>query len=344
MKRFISLILMFFYIFATNACMAGELYTIKNAKLYNVTSQVSNVILKNNYLIKTTNPIFAVSEYNTKNYVSIVLTPDNNNVLCYIDTNEFTKNMSNAIIKNFSKQGLNYEKTSNTNIEQQSQKLVDEVLSAGFTEYSFDTPSNQSNQVTLNSNSDSFSGYVSKAGNGTLLQVYLQNAINTQTASKGDEVIAVLKEDWRKNNSVIAPQGSVVYGTISDAEPARSFMRDAKVEIDFNKIITPENKVYQIKTESVNFDVSSGENKFKKVAGNALGVAAAGAIVGLLGTLIFGGDNRNYGKSALIGAGVGAGLTMATNAVQKGEDAEIPSFTDLEIKIVEDINVMINNK
>ena len=68
----------------------------------------------------------------------------------------------------------------------------------------------------------------------------------------------------------------------------------------------------------------------------------AGTLVALLGTLMFGGDARSYGKSALIGAGTGAGIAVISNVVQRGENAEIPSYTELELKVLKDVDVIIN--
>ena len=89
-------------------------------------------------------------------------------------------------------------------------------------------------------------GYVDKVVVGSKIKTYLQTPINTANASKGDVVKAVLTEDWMYNGHLVAPQGSVVIGTLSNAGHATYGSQNGSVSINFNQLITPENKVYNI--------------------------------------------------------------------------------------------------
>ena len=137
---------------------------------------------------------------------------------------------------------------------------------------------------------------------------------------------------------MIAPQGSVVYGTLTKAEHARHGMRNGGVVIDFNKLVTPDGKSYNLVTQPVDFDVTN-EGKLKSATGKFVSAAAVGALTGLLWALL---GDHNYGKSAAIGAGVAGGISEVSSVTEKGVDAEIPSYTELEIQVEQNINVIVN--
>ena len=194
------------------------------------------------------------------------------------------------------------------------------------------------NVQQLETNQNSLKGSVAQIASGTTLNVYLQTAINTSTANKGDQIIAVLMKDLTYNGNVVFPQGSLIYGTLTKAVHASYGSRNGKVTINFNQIVTPENKTYNISTEKIDFNVSN-DGKVTSVVSNA----AVGALVGALGGLVYaalsGGD---LGTAAAIGAGVGAGGALVGSTVEKGVDAEIPSFTEMDITLTRPINVTIS--
>ena len=166
----------------------------------------------------------------------------------------------------------------------------------------------------------------------------MQNAINTATAAKGDRVIAVLTNSIKYNGLEVAPQGSLVYGYLSKARPATYGSRNGRVVIIFNQLVTPDNKVYDISTEEIDFTVSN-EGKIGESVKNAAAKAAAGAVVGLLFGLLSGGDH--VGRSVAIGAGVGAGSSIIYSSAERGVDAEIPSFTEMELTLTQPLNITV---
>ena len=136
------------------------------------------------------------------------------------------------------------------------------------------------------SNSKSLKGYVAQLGAGTKIQAYLQDAINTATASKGDQVVAVISSNLTYNGIVIAPQGSIIYGSMTKARNATYGSRNGRVIINFNRIVTPENKIYDISTEEIDFAVTN-DGKIKESIGNAVAGAAVGALLGFFLGLYF---------------------------------------------------------
>ena len=136
----------------------------------------------------------------------------------------------------------------------------------------------------------------------------------------------------------VAPQGSILYGSLIKARPATYGSRNGRVVISFTQLVTPENKVYDISTEEIDFAVSN-EGKVGNSLKSAAGAAVAGALVGLLVGALSGGEN--IGRNVAIGAGVGAGSSVIYTTAEKGVDAEIPSFTEIEITLTQPLNVTV---
>ena len=185
---------------------------------------------------------------------------------------------------------------------------------------------------------DTYSGYIAQVSAGTKFNVYLQNAINTSVAKKGDAVSAVITDNIMYNGVDIIPQGSVVYGELSAARSATYGSRNGRVVINFNKIVTPDNNVYDISAEQIDFTVSN-EGKITSSAKSALTKAAVGALAGMLFALM---TDNNVGRSAAIGAGVGAGSSIIYSAAEKGVDAEIPSYTEIELTLTKPFNISVS--
>lgn len=208
------------------------------------------------------------------------------------------------------------------------------TLSANNNNDSYLTPGTivKSQQATV------LKGSVVSVGSGTKIKTYLQNPINTSSAQKGDRVIAVLTDDLKYNGVVVAPQGSLVYGTLTKARHATYGSRNGRVVIEFNQMVTPENKTYDIETEKIDFTVTN-DGKVGRTVGNAVAGAAVGALAGLLfGAL----GDYSLGTAAAIGAGVGAGTSLIGSGVERGVDAEIPSFTELELTLTKPFRVTVN--
>ena len=140
------------------------------------------------------------------------------------------------------------------------------------------------------------------------------------------------------NGQEVAPQGSLVYGSLSKARPATYGSRNGRVIINFNQLVTPDNRVYNISTEEIDFTVSN-EGKIGESVKSAAGAALAGALVGLLFGALSGSDH--IGRNVAIGAGVGAGASAISSTAERGVDAEIPSFTEIEITLTQPLSVTV---
>lgn len=344
MKRFIAFLLAFFFI-ATNNCYAfSALYYVKNIQTSEMEPIVQNGLDVNKYHVLKQNPYYAISQ-NSDESVVIIIQQSGENMFYYYRSEDDIK-VNKTVQKELKKRGLVVEQSFNTSLIEIYDNLANEVTSATETlkTYDFEEPASsafeppiQQNQVQK-SNQTSYKGYVAQIATGTKIQAYLQNAINTATASQGDQIIAVLTNPLTYNGMEVFPQGSLVYGTLSKARSASYGSRNGRVVINFHQLVTPDNKTYNISTEAIDFTVSN-EGKVGNSLKSAAGAAVAGALVGLLVGALSGGDH--IGRNVAIGAGVGAGSSAVYSVAEKGVDAEIPSFTEIEITLTQPLGVSV---
>ncbi len=340
MKKFIAFLILFFFM-VTNSCYAfSELYYFKNIKTSAVEPLVKSSIEAGSYKIVKENPYYALSGQND-DYAVIVLQQSGDNMFYYYKSDKNSK-INKAILKEIKKQNIVCEQSFNKNIISIYDDIADTLVanSGNPFQYTFEENTVQIPQqkVAETVSQKVLSGYIAQISAGTKFNVYLQDAINTATASQGDSVVAVVQDGISYNGNIVIPQGSLVYGTLKKARSATYGSLNGKIIIDFNRIVTPDNYNYNISVEKIDFVVAN-EGKLTETAKGAATSAAIGAVLGLLFGLIS--DNGHAGRAAAIGAGVGAGSSLVFSAAEKGVDAEIPSFTELELTLTSPLNVNI---
>ena len=340
MKKIFAFILTLFYLLTGNICFAfSEMYYIKNTDINKVSGIAKNVFAEKEYTLKQENPLWAVSNKDKEKYAVIIFQPEGKDLYYYIDADKSGKKINKEFLKNLNKQNIQYDEYKNTTYQEYFSNLAQQTLKGEKPTYFFDSPKNISqSEKTSVSNPKVLQGSVKKIGKNSVMQVYLQHAINTATAMEGDNVTAVLKKDWVVDSFVIAQQGSVLYGTLVEAQSAKRGLRNGKVRIGFNKIVTPLGTTYNLKTQNIDFEVTN-EGKVKSSITKVAAASAIGALAGL-GLALLGGDK--YGTSAAIGAGVAGGVALVAAVAAKGVDAEIPSYTELEVVVDEDIKAIVN--
>ncbi len=184
--------------------------------------------------------------------------------------------------------------------------------------------------VTKYTFEDSMSGKVVKIEKGTTLPITLQTSIDTSTIQEHDEVAATLNEDLKIDGAIVAKQNSVLYGKVIKAKKASNCMRGGKVKIKFDKLITTENKTYDIDTEAIDFVVSSedkkmtiGQTAIQVVLMALYGVATCGIGAVVIGICFF---------------TTPTGLFPAFT--KKGTDAVIPASTEIEVSLNDSLNAI----
>ena len=344
MKKFAALLLLFFFTATENCYAVSALYYVKSIKTENAAPVIRDAYQTNKYHLLKENPYYGVPASGDDNVV-IITQQSGDNMFYYYRSDDNIK-VNKYVQKEFKRMGLTVEQSFNTGLIEIYEKLADEVSSGTQTlkTYNFEEPQTPAfepptdNTKTYNQ-PEVFRGYVTQISSGTKFQAYLQNAINTATASKGDQIIAVLTNPLMYNGIEVAPQGTLIYGSLSKARPAAYGSRNGRVVINFNRMVTPENKTYDISTEEIDFTVSN-EGKVGESLKSAAGAAVAGALVGLLFSALSGGHDH-MGRSAAIGAGVAAGSSVIYSTAERGVDAEIPSYTELEITLTQPISVSV---
>ena len=348
MKKFTALLLCILYFFSTNICFAfSELNYLKNIDKSVLIPQVESVLAENSYEIKKKNSVYSSYSVSTKKperHISVVLQQSGSNLFYYFESDDSSKKIHKKIIKKIKKLDIEYQKSENAMNLRNFAKVVQTTITGQTKKYSFEEPKISVQQTKIekqNKNkSTSLKGFVGNIPKGTKIDAYLQSGVNTAIAKKGDSITAVLKSDWIYKNCIVAQQGSLLYGTLTDANHAKLGSRNGSVKMSFNKLVTPKGKTYNLVTQDIDFKVTN-EGKVKKVLTNTLVYAAIGAIVGLAFAALTG-DTSDLARGAIIGASVTGGTALATNVAEKGVDAEIPAYTDIEVILEQPLNVVLN--
>lgn len=339
MKKIISALIVFFYS-CCNAYAFSELYYLKNVNTSQIAPIIKNAYSAKNFSLYKENPYYGINNRYTEEYATVILQQSGNNMFYYYNSND-NKTLNRYIIRQFKSADIVYEQSENTHLIGIYDNLASQVINPSTKPvYNFeDNVQTTPKTATATRKSDSLRGYVAQIEKGTKFGVYLQNPINTSTAQVGDEVIGILSDNWTYNGYTIAPQGSVLYGSLTLAHAAQYASRNGRVVINFDRLVTPDGKTYNISTEKIDFTV---ENDGKVVS--TVKDVATGAIVGALGGLLIGAlaGGDHIGRAVAIGTGIGAGGSLITSTAQKGVDAEIPSYTELEVELSKSFRVTLS--
>ena len=81
---------------------------------------------------------------------------------------------------------------------------------------------------------------VIKTNKEIIISSKLNNDISSTKSSKNDVITTQLIHDCYYNGELIAPEGSIIVGKITELKRSRSITRNAKIKIDFDKIVRPD--------------------------------------------------------------------------------------------------------
>lgn len=341
MKKIFAIFFTILYLISSNSCfaMVNKLYFVKNSSKDLVKPLIESELSKQKYVFNQKDPYYAV--LNKDNYIVIILQKSSENYFYYYLSNNNSKANKN-ILKGLKNNNVNFEESFNnfyiSNFDSQAQKILTNTMTTyNFDEHTYSQNSAKQQSVAKKDNTV-LRGYVGQVAKGTTFNAYLQSPINTATAQVGDVVTAVLTENWTYNGCIVAPQGSLVSGSLIKARHATYGSMNGRVVINFDNIRTPDGKSFNISTEKIDFTVSN-EGKISKSAQKVVTSAIVGALVGLLiGALS---SDASVGSSVAVGAGVGAGGALITSTAEQGVDAEIPTYTEMEITLIKPLNVIL---
>jgi hypothetical protein len=160
---------------------------------------------------------------------------------------------------------------------------------------------------------------------GTIVLVQLVDTLDTSYTETGQVFSATLSTNLLANGYVVARIGTPAYGQVIEANSAGRASGTSQLQIQLTQIVIGGNP-YPIVTNT--FDSkgkSSGRRSFRRLFGGAGLGAAIGAIAG------------NAGMGAAIGAVAGG----VGSVVQKGDQVQIPSETQLQFILQQPVTLPV---
>ena len=119
--------------------------------------------------------------------------------------------------------------------------------------------------------------FQSSAPVGTSLTAKLQTAVKTETSRIGDEVVASVSRNIVAANTVVVPQGSLLYGRVETIQPATR-ATEGRVRLVFREIQLPNGE--RVQTWITNsFTAEPPKRNTRYIAYTAIG-AAGGTLIG----------------------------------------------------------------
>ena len=161
---------------------------------------------------------------------------------------------------------------------------------------------------------------------GAVIDAQLNSDISSETTSNNDLISAQLTSDWIFNGVLIAPEGSIINGTVTDADASGMAMKNGQITIDFRALYTPDGRTIPLnaKKVSIKVDTNRAWNLTKSVAGGAIiGTGLAAIMLALTGD-----------PSALLaGAIAGGSMGALAGATARGENVELPQGTPIQLQL-----------
>ena len=158
---------------------------------------------------------------------------------------------------------------------------------------------------------------------GQELDVRLQTALSSETATAEQRFEATTAVDVTQNGIVLIPAGSVVRGVVTSVRPAGRVDRVGSLTLSFDQI-TVRGRNHPIRAMATQVFESGGIRE-------EVGTAGAGAgIGGVLGGLIGG------VKGAVLGAVIGAGGAIAAT---DGKDVHLPPGSVIRLRLDSPVTV-----
>jgi len=190
-------------------------------------------------------------------------------------------------------------------------------------------------------------GRVVYAPAGLTIPATLSTSIATEVAKPGDMIQAQISQAVILGDSQI-PAGSVLLGTIVDANAGKMLGRSGSLEIKFNRLRTMDGQEIPLTAHIVGgvdkYDDRGGDKsdqfkgetwKGKAVQAGVRGLIGAGTGAAL-GTAVgaIAGGGRGVGRGAWSGTAIGAGVGVAQSLLlRKGANVRIASGTPIQLQL-----------
>lgn len=202
------------------------------------------------------------------------------------------------------------------------------TLGAGFANFNSETYKANAQQL------QPLQGKVVMVPAGTAIPATATMELSSENLTLGQGVCIALANNFYYNNSLVAPLGSSINGTVIQVKKAGRAGINGQLMVKFTNIVTPYGQMIPISGKIQTDDgtgLIKGGTKIDSAKDYAKDIAigsAAGAVGGVIMGPLSGGK---VGKGAVYGTAVGAGLGLAKSVWDKGTPATIPAGTVVNI-------------
>ena len=173
---------------------------------------------------------------------------------------------------------------------------------------------------------------------GTSFSVTFDSGINSGSLEQNDRLATRLTNDLIYNGKLIAPAGSLVYGSARYAKNAGYAYGGAEIEINFDEIMLSDGTLLKISTENIYMKTDS--ERAKKMTRDVVVGALGSMLIGAAFTALGGGDN--WGKNMLVYGGICAVGGGVRGAFQRGKEVDIPNGTTIQIRLTQPLSAQGN--
>jgi hypothetical protein len=170
---------------------------------------------------------------------------------------------------------------------------------------------------------------------GTTFDVTFDSGISSGSLDKSDRLTVRLTKDLVYNGQVVAPAGSLIYGSATGAKNAGYAYGNAEIELDFNELMTSDGTILQISTEKV----------YMKTKSERASKMTRDVVVGALGSMLVGaaftalGGGYNWGRNMAIYGGLGALGGGIYGVTQHGKEVDIKDGATIQLKLTQPLKV-----
>lgn len=141
----------------------------------------------------------------------------------------------------------------------------------------------------------------------TLVKIKLTQELQSKTTRAGDKVSFQAVDNLYVGNTLVIPKGAIGYGVIEKVEQAQNFGRDAKIKVDFQRLVGMDGTSVHVYLGELAKEATQSEAK------------AAGATVA--GLVLFG------------------PLGIVSGAFVHGKELTIPAGTTLYVQVKDDVEL-----
>jgi hypothetical protein len=180
---------------------------------------------------------------------------------------------------------------------------------------------------------------------GTLAKLSLQTRLSSKINQVGDEVNAVLYEDVRAKDGILAiPRGTEFFGRVTQVQAAKKPQKEATMTISFDTMRMPYG-IEKVSTTITAIDDYDNDEKLKsqddegRVGGGRSGRRTAGnagkfGSIGIIPAILLGGGVGTV--IAVAGAGAAGGVLMT-----KGNDIKLSPGTVFRVRFERDVSLPV---